>query len=160
MRSSLLPGGQTATSGACDGDDPRSRRTAAGHPGAGGNGRGRGALHAATRGCLAGTGVCFVSHSGKVYGCGYMPIEAGDLRRTPLAEIWQTSEFFAELRDLGALKGKCGRCGYARVCGGCRARAYGSTGDYLAEEPFCAYEPGGRSDHVPADSEHQGGVQT
>ncbi len=129
-----------------------------GHPGSGGDAGRRGALHAATRGCLAGTGVCFVSHTGKVYGCGYMPIEAGDLRQTSLAEIWQTSEFFAELRDLGELKGKCGRCGYARVCGGCRARAYGSTGDYLAEEPFCAYEPGGRSGLLPADSGDQGGV--
>jgi radical SAM protein with 4Fe4S-binding SPASM domain len=114
-----------------------------GHPGPGGSGHERGALHAATRGCLAGTGVCFVSHVGKVYGCGYMPIEAGDLRQTNLAAIWQTSEFFAELRDLGQLKGKCGRCGYAKVCGGCRARAYGSSGDHLAEEPFCAYQPGG-----------------
>ena len=59
-----------------------------------------------------------------------------------LADIWQTSEFFADLRDLDELKGKCGRCGYAKVCGGCRARAYGSTGDYLAEEPFCAYRAG------------------
>jgi heme b synthase len=140
-----------------DGASP-SPSTRAGHPGAGGDAGRRGALHAATRGCLAGTGVCFVSHTGKVYGCGYMPIEAGDLRQTSLAEIWQTSEFFAELRDLDELKGKCGRCGYARVCGGCRARAYGSSGDYLAEEPFCAYEPGGRSGLLPADSGDQDGV--
>jgi heme b synthase len=125
-----------------EGDDPSPRATL-GHPGVGGDGGERGALHAATRGCLAGTGVCFVSHTGKVYGCGYMPIEAGDVRRAPLAEIWQASELFAQLRDLGGLKGKCGRCGYGRVCGGCRARAYGSTGDYLAEEPFCSYQPGG-----------------
>jgi radical SAM protein with 4Fe4S-binding SPASM domain len=102
------------------------------------------ALHAATRGCLAGIGVCFVSHVGKIYGCGYMPIEAGDFRQKSLSEIWQHSELFAELRDLERLKGKCRRCGYVRVCGGCRARAYGSTGDHLAEEPFCVYEPGGR----------------
>ncbi len=118
-----------------------------GHLGTGDSGLGgapgsRGALHAATRGCLAGTGVCFVSHVGKVYGCGYMPIEAGDLRQTALAEIWQTSPLFAELRDLEQLKGKCGRCGFRAVCGGCRARAYGSSGDHLAEEPFCAYQPG------------------
>ena len=119
-----------------------------GHTDLGGNGSQRGALHTATRGCLAGTGVCFVSNTGKIYGCGYMPIEAGDLRRTSLSRIWQTSDFFADLRDLGRLKGKCGQCGFDRVCGGCRARAYGSTGDYLAEEPFCAYQPGGRSGAV------------
>jgi AdoMet-dependent heme synthase len=130
-----------------------------GHPGSAGQGGERGALHAATRGCLAGTGVCFVSHTGKVYGCGYMPVEAGDMRQAPLADIWQTSDFFAELRDLDTLKGKCGRCGYGRVCGGCRARAYGNTGDYLAEEPFCAYQPGGHSDLLTADSKNQGGAE-
>jgi heme b synthase len=140
--------------------DAGSAGPPAGHPGRGHGGE-RGALHAATRGCLAGTGVCFVSNTGKVYGCGYMPIEAGDVRQTPLAEIWQTSEFFAELRDLDRLEGKCGVCGYARVCGGCRARAYGSTGDHLAEEPFCAYEPGGsRSDLLSVASKHQGEVET
>jgi radical SAM protein with 4Fe4S-binding SPASM domain len=124
-----------------------------------GNGHERGALHTATRGCLAGVGVCFVSYSGKIYGCGYMPIEAGDLRRTNLGEIWQTSGLFGELRDVSRLEGKCGRCGFGKVCGGCRARAYGSTGDYLAEEPFCAYQPGGRPDPLPADSRHRGEVQ-
>jgi len=138
-------------------DDP-SPAPSLGHPGIGGSGGGRGSLHAATRGCLAGAGVCFISHTGKVYGCGYMPIEAGDLRRAPLAEIWQTSQLFAELRDLKRLKGKCGRCGFNVVCGGCRARAYGSTGDYLAEEPFCAYQPGARSDGLPAAPEYLGGV--
>jgi heme b synthase len=131
-----------------------------GHPAPGGNGRERGALHAATRGCLAGSGVCFVSHTGKIYGCGYMPIEAGDLRQTPLTEIWRTSEFFAQLRDPGLLEGKCGDCGFRRVCGGCRARAYGRTGDYLAEEPFCAYEPGSRLDRLSASAEHKEEVQT
>jgi len=152
-------GGDSASPGAPAGHPGSGGHPgSAGHPGSSGNGGQRGALHAATRGCLAGTGVCFVSHTGKVYGCGYMPIVAGDLRQTSLAEIWQTSEFFAELRDLGELRGKCGRCGYAGVCGGCRARAYGSSGDYLAEEPFCAYEPGGRSGLLPADSGDQGGV--
>jgi radical SAM protein with 4Fe4S-binding SPASM domain len=64
----------------------------------------------------------------------------------------------AELRDLGQLEGKCGRCGYSAVCGGCRARAYGSTGDFLAEEPFCAYEPGGRAGSLRTDPDDQGGV--
>ncbi|MCL5735190.1 MAG: radical SAM protein [Actinobacteria bacterium] len=142
-----------------DRDDP-SRTTGPGHPASHGAGPGPVALHASTRGCLAGSGVCFVSHSGKIYGCGYMPIEAGDLRRNTLAEIWQTSELFAELRDPGCLKGKCGVCGFRRVCGGCRARAYGSTGDYLAEEPFCAYQPGSRSELLSTVSECQGEVHT
>lgn len=110
-----------------------------------------GSLHAATRGCLAGTGVCFVSHTGKVYGCGYLPVEAGDLRRQSFADIWHRSPFFAELRDFDALKGACGACEFKRVCGGCRARAYAASGDYLAEEPFCIYRPAG---YRPSGSEH------
>jgi radical SAM protein with 4Fe4S-binding SPASM domain len=102
-----------------------------------------GSLHAATRGCLAGTGVCFISHTGKVYGCGYLPVEAGDIRRQSFSDIWHHSPLFAELRDLDALKGSCGACEFKRVCGGCRARAYGVSGDYLAEEPFCSYRPSG-----------------
>jgi AdoMet-dependent heme synthase len=146
-------------------DAPAEHPGAMGHPGAlsqlgaGHPGPVRGALHSATRGCLAGTGVCFVSHTGKVYGCGYMPVEAGDIRQNGLADIWQTSAFFGELRDLDTLKGKCGVCGYGKVCGGCRARAYGSTGDYLDEEPFCAYQPGGRSGLVAGVSDYQGGVE-
>ena len=129
-----------------------------GHPGAGGHSGERGALHATTRGCLGGIGACFVSHTGKVYGCGYMPVEAGDSRNAPLADIWQTSAFFGELRDLGRAQRQVRALRTDKVCGGCRARAYGSTGDYLAEEPFCAYEPGGRAGALSKDSGHHGGV--
>lgn len=101
-----------------------------------------GVMHASTRGCLAGTGVCFISHAGKVFGCGYLPVEAGDLAAQTLAEIWETSPLFAELRSFELLRGKCHGCDYVSVCGGCRARAYGMTGDYLGEEPLCAYRGG------------------
>jgi len=98
-------------------------------------------LHAMTKGCLAGTGVCFVSHKGEVFPCGYLPLLAGSVREQPLPEIWDGSKVFRELRDPELLQGKCGRCEFKRICGGCRARAYGMTGNYLDEEPFCVYEP-------------------
>ncbi|MBI4464035.1 MAG: radical SAM protein [Acidobacteria bacterium] len=98
-------------------------------------------MNAMTRGCLAGTGVCFISHKGEVYPCGYLPLEAGNLRRQSFAEVWHHSPLFASLRDLENLKGKCGACEFRNICEGCRARAYGCTGDYLAEEPFCLYTP-------------------
>lgn len=104
-----------------------------------------GRLHAATKGCLAGTGVCFVSHRGEVFPCGYLPVSAGNIRQQHFAEIWQDSPLFAELRDPDLLTGKCGVCQFKALCSGCRARAYGMTGDYLAEEPFCAYDPQSRS---------------
>jgi len=100
-----------------------------------------GGLHAMTKGCLAGTGVCFVSHKGEVFPCGYLPLPAGSVREQPLREIWDGSKIFSALRLPELLQGKCGRCEFKRICGGCRARAYGMTGNYLSEEPFCVYEP-------------------
>lgn len=98
-------------------------------------------MSAMTKGCLAGSGVMFLSHEGKVQPCGYLPVEAGNVRRQPLGEIWAKSPVFAKLRDPELLTGKCGRCEYKKVCAGCRARAFAATGDYLAEEPYCVYEP-------------------
>jgi radical SAM protein with 4Fe4S-binding SPASM domain len=94
-----------------------------------------------TRGCLAGTGFCFISHEGKVQGCGYLDIEAGDLKRQSFSEVWYGSMLFRDIRNLSLLKGKCGVCEYKDICGGCRARAYETTGDYLEEEPYCIYQP-------------------
>jgi len=98
-------------------------------------------LHAMTKGCLAGTGVCFISHKGEVFPCGYLPLPAGSVRQQPLQEIWEGAKIFSELRDPELLQGKCGPCQFKRICGGCRARAYGMSGNYLGEEPFCVYEP-------------------
>jgi len=98
-------------------------------------------LSTMTRGCLAGTAVCFVSHVGEVYPCGYLPVTAGSVRRESFGDIWRGSDVFRALRDPAALGGKCGICRYRAICAGCRARAYAATGDYLAEEPFCTYEP-------------------
>lgn len=96
---------------------------------------------AMTKGCLAGQGVCFVSHKGEVFGCGYLPIAAGDLRKQDFKTIWFESEFFKILRDDSKLLGRCGICEFKKVCGGCRARAYSQTGNYLDEEPYCIYLP-------------------
>ncbi|HXF93031.1 MAG TPA: radical SAM protein [Nitrospiraceae bacterium] len=93
------------------------------------------------RGCLAGSRICFVSHRGEVFPCGYLLVQAGDLRRQTFAQVWADSPVFADLRDPERLMGKCGRCEYRIVCGGCRARAFGRTGHYLGEEPACLYLP-------------------
>ena len=98
-------------------------------------------LDAVTRGCLGGTAFCFISHEGIVQPCGYLEINCGDLKKTPFTEIWQNSDVFKNLRDYRLYGGKCGKCEYQKYCGGCRARAYESTGDYLAEEPLCIYQP-------------------
>lgn len=99
-------------------------------------------LDAMTRGCLGGSGFCFVSHVGQVQPCGYLELDCGNVRDKSFREIWTGSEIFKNLRDHKKYEGKCGKCEFIRVCGGCRARAYESTGNYLAEEPLCLYQPG------------------
>lgn len=98
-------------------------------------------MAAMTKGCLAGSGVCFVSHLGQVQPCGYLPVAAGNVRQQPLSEIWKGSPVFEKLRQPDLLGGKCGVCEYRNVCEGCRARAFAETGDYMAEEPYCIYIP-------------------
>lgn len=99
------------------------------------------AMNSMTRGCLAGTSFCFISNQGSVQGCGYLDVEAGNIRDMSFKQIWTNSTLFRRLRDLSNIKGKCGICEYKMVCGGCRARAYESTGDYLESEPYCIYQP-------------------
>lgn len=98
-------------------------------------------LDAVTRGCLGGTGFCFISHVGTVQPCGFLNIDCGNIHQTSFSAIWKHSEVFNQLRNFDLLKGKCGECEYRKVCGGCRARAYEATGDYMAEEPLCSYIP-------------------
>jgi radical SAM protein with 4Fe4S-binding SPASM domain len=90
----------------------------------------------------AGDGFVFVSLLGEVFPSGYLPLSAGNVRRQPLKDIYQGSDLFKALRDKDALEGRCGRCEYRYVCGGSRSRAFAVSGNYLAEEPFCSYQPG------------------
>jgi heme b synthase len=94
-----------------------------------------------TRGCLAGTNVCFISRKGDVQPCGYLPVIAGNVREKSFVEIWKHSPVFLKLRDYDELQGKCGICEFKKICGGCRARAYYDRGSFLEEEPYCLYEP-------------------
>jgi radical SAM protein with 4Fe4S-binding SPASM domain len=110
------------------------------------------------RGCMAGLYYCRIYPSGEVTPCPYMPLKLGNIRERSFRDIWFNSEVFKALRDFDQLKGKCELCEYRDVCGGCRARAYGVTtslmdfcgalheptesrGDYLAEDPWCIYQP-------------------
>ena len=98
-------------------------------------------MDAMTRGCLGGTGFCFISHVGQVQPCGYLELNCGNVKETPFPEIWRNAEHFREFREQSAYKGKCGVCEYHKVCGGCRARARSMDGDHLGPEPLCTYEP-------------------
>lgn len=93
------------------------------------------------KGCLAGQLISLLDVDGNVLPCSYFPMGAGNIRETSFKEIWEKSELFKDLRDFKSYKGKCGACEYVNVCGGCRARAYAMSGDYMAEEPFCSHVP-------------------
>jgi heme b synthase len=96
-----------------------------------------------SKGCLAGQVICLIDVDGNVLPCSYFPLEAGNIRKQSFQDIWENSKLFHDMRDFKAYKGRCGACEYVNVCGGCRARAYAMTGDYMAEEPFCSYIPRG-----------------
>jgi radical SAM protein with 4Fe4S-binding SPASM domain len=100
-------------------------------------------LNYATR-CPCGVHYCRITPEGKVTPCPYSPVVAGDLRSTSFRQIWEDSPVFGALRA-GGLGGRCGRCEYREVCGGCRARAAAETGDLLGEDPSCAYQPSGEA---------------
>jgi radical SAM protein len=89
-----------------------------------------------------GRGFVFVSHTGDIYPSGFLPLLAGNVRSASLVDIYRKSMLFRQLRDPGQREGKCGRCEYKKLCGGSRARAYALTGNYLAEDPRCVYQPG------------------
>jgi radical SAM protein with 4Fe4S-binding SPASM domain len=93
-------------------------------------------------GCPAGTHYLGIRPNGDVTPCPYLPLFAGNLGETGLREIWDTSDLFTRLRQRDDLGGRCGPCELKSLCGGCRARAYGMTGDVLAEDPLCTHQPG------------------
>jgi len=93
------------------------------------------------KGVNDGKGFCFISHVGDVYPSGFLQVSAGNVRESTLSAIYRESPMFRALRDPAQLRGKCGRCEFRDVCGGSRARAWATTGDYLAEEAWCVYEP-------------------
>ncbi len=125
-------------------------RSMSGSPGGQASGHPGGSMSAMTKGCLAGQAVCFVSHRGKVFPCGYLPLSSGNVKHTPLPVIWREGVIFQDLRDDYKLQGKCGVCEYKKVCMGCRARAYGQGAGFLGEEPNCSYEPKRASESLSA----------
>ena len=88
-----------------------------------------------------GHGIVFVSNTGDICPAGFLPIVAGNVRTDRLTEVYRESPIFKALHDPSQFGGHCGVCEYHALCGGSRARAYAATGDPLAEDPLCVYEP-------------------
>ncbi len=96
-----------------------------------------------------GHGIVFVSNLGEIYPSGFLPLHCGNVRKDSLVEVYRNSEIFRGLHSPESFHGKCGACEYSHICGGSRARAFAYTGDPLATDPFCPYEPGTNA-HVHA----------
>jgi AdoMet-dependent heme synthase len=90
----------------------------------------------------AASGFVFVSRRGEVFPSGFMPLSAGNIRQQSLVDIYRDAALFRQLRQTDNLQGRCGQCEFKAICGGSRSRAYAMTGNPLAEEPFCTYQPG------------------
>jgi len=97
--------------------------------------------------CPAGKYYCRITPLGEVTPCPYMPVAAGNLRDHSFDSLWRGARVFDDLRE-PRLGGRCGACEFAKICGGCRCRAYATYGDYLAEDPACGYQPGARGGQV------------
>jgi radical SAM protein len=95
------------------------------------------------KGINSGKGFCFVSHTGEVFPSGFFPVPVGNVKERPLADLYRNTELFRQLRNPKLLRGRCGACEFADVCGGSRARALAMQGDFFAEDPACAYVPPG-----------------
>ena len=98
------------------------------------------------RGVGDGNGFVFIAHTGDVYPSGFLPLSVGNVRRTPLADLYREAPLLRRLGDPAALGGKCGACEFRRLCGGSRARAFAFSGNPLAEDPLCVYRPDRRKD--------------
>jgi len=94
-----------------------------------------------TAGVSDGKGFVFVSHQGEIFPSGFLPLSGGNVLHDSLTDVYRNSDLFRTLRDTTQREGKCGICEYQKICGGSRSRAYALTGDYLAEDPRCIYQP-------------------
>jgi AdoMet-dependent heme synthase len=88
-------------------------------------------------GCIAGKGMFYIKPNGDVWPCAFLPVVAGNVFKEKPIDIWEKSEVYINLRNRNNLKGICKNCEYIDICGGCRARAYAISGDYLGEDPIC-----------------------
>ncbi|HOX01538.1 MAG TPA: radical SAM protein [Candidatus Paceibacterota bacterium] len=105
-------------------------------------------------GCQAGRSFIGINAEGDVAPCVHLldsPVRCGNVRQQPLSKIFAQSDILRHLRTERPVKGKCGRCRYGNSCRGCRSLAYYHTGDHLAEDPSCFFQP----DSIDTRSPHE-----
>jgi len=88
-------------------------------------------------GCGCGRFYCAIRPNGNIDPCVFFPLTVGNIKEDDFEDLWKNNVILKELRNKDILEGNCGKCNYRYYCGGCRARAYGYTGNYLAPDPGC-----------------------
>ena len=88
-----------------------------------------------------GHGILFISSQGDIYPAGFLPLPLGNVRASHAVDVYRNAPMFRAFHSPEKFKGKCGYCEYRALCGGSRARAFATTGDALASDPFCPYQP-------------------
>lgn len=89
-------------------------------------------------GCQAGDEIIYIDYKGNVGACSYIPKFADNIKDKPLDEILKTNKLFIDLREYkNKLEGKCNKCTYKMICGGCRASALALKKSLFAEDPLC-----------------------
>ena len=97
-----------------------------------------------------GRGLIFLSHTGEIFPSGFLELSAGNIRSKTLADAYRNSQLFQVIRDSDQLEGKCGACEYRNLCGGSRSRAQALTGNFMASDPRCVYQPKAMPDQICA----------
>ena len=89
-------------------------------------------------GCQAGDEIIYIDYKGNVGACSYIPKFADNIKDKSLDEILKTNKLFIDLREYkNKLEGKCNKCTYKMICGGCRASALALKKSLFAEDPLC-----------------------
>jgi radical SAM protein with 4Fe4S-binding SPASM domain len=92
-------------------------------------------------GIADGRGFVFISRHGDVYPSGFLPLRVGNVRETPLLDLYRGDPIMQRLRRPETFEGKCGVCEFRMLCGGSRARAFAYSGDPFGSDPACNYIP-------------------
>lgn len=87
-------------------------------------------------GCGIGYNSISVLPNGTVLGCRRLPIEIGDFTKNSFREIFLNSQILNTLRGTENIQ-KCNMCPLLNYCRGCRAIAYGTSGNYFSLDPQC-----------------------
>jgi AdoMet-dependent heme synthase len=88
-----------------------------------------------------GHGIMFVSNTGDICPAGFLPLAVGNVRQQNVVDMYRDSPLFQQLHDPAQFENRCGICDFKTLCGGSRARAFAATGNPLASDPMCTFEP-------------------